>query len=284
MPNPSSFVNWNDYLGANQGAADQESQQLLGATDAQAGQLAGYRNTFVNGATQAGMDGAADPYQGRGGDYSNTELSYGSALEQLRDPGTRQAVMQKQFGSGTALDSALVGAGSGFNAGIDARTSAEASNKGAAEGMINQRFGDAQQGSKLMADYNAQQAQRAQATQNARQKDAAGQKYAEAQYDKSDNTKGWSKQQRDADIMTKAQGGGWQYGTDGQITSNANNVHTNNGTSSVDWDAFNGGNDATAHQAWENRPKTFWGGDMPFTNNTDPTAGGNDWNDYWGGK
>lgn len=115
MADPSNFVNWSDYLGVNQEAADAMTKRLMDPLKQQAGQLGTQQANFIGDAEQNGQMRGGYAYGSSGGEqnYQNSLMSYGDAVERMRDPAARQAVMQKQFGSGSALDSAMVGANGG---------------------------------------------------------------------------------------------------------------------------------------------------------------------------
>ncbi len=111
----SNFVNWNDYLGLNKDSADATANQLTNGLDAKRDALTSQQQNFSNEALMNGTTPGANAYGSAGGEqnYRDGLMSYGDAIERLKDPGTRQAVMQQQFGQASGLDSALVGAAGG---------------------------------------------------------------------------------------------------------------------------------------------------------------------------
>lgn len=115
MADPSNFVNWSDYLGVNQEAADAMTKRLMDPLNQQAGQLGTQQANFIGDAEQNGQTHGGYAYGSSGGEqnYHNSLMSYGDAVERMRDPAARASVMQKQFGSGSAIDSAMVGANGG---------------------------------------------------------------------------------------------------------------------------------------------------------------------------
>lgn len=100
-------VNWQDYFGLNQGAYQQQAQQLLSPLDAQDAQARQDVAGAARGAYQRGVMGqpGADWQTQQAG---NELMSYGDAVEKLQNPGTLQAALE---GSGHRPVSALDAAG-----------------------------------------------------------------------------------------------------------------------------------------------------------------------------
>ncbi len=106
-------VNWQDYFGLNQGAYQQQAQNLLSPLDAQDAQTRQDVAGSARGAYQRGVMGQpGEDWQYRrvfgGGDDPGELMSYGDAVEKLQNPGTLQAALE---GSGHRSVSALDAAG-----------------------------------------------------------------------------------------------------------------------------------------------------------------------------
>lgn len=118
MGAPSNFVSFADYAGLNQ----QAGQQMLDRATSGAGKLradaVSASDAHYNAARAAGNGetGGVAEFERTGEQARKGLASYGEFMQSLRDPGARQALMEKTYGKGavSALDSALAGsAGAG---------------------------------------------------------------------------------------------------------------------------------------------------------------------------
>lgn len=142
MPGPENFAAFQDYLGLNQGAADDMRSQVDASyTGPREEQLATLEQNHVNDAGAFGsasqtVDDSAhgtSPYSRAGAQYAQSGeavrkgvASYSEFLSGMSDPAKRQALMEKTYGKGavSALDTALTG-------GVDNRAQVNALKTGA---------------------------------------------------------------------------------------------------------------------------------------------------------
>lgn len=115
MSDPSSFLNWQDYLGLNEGVGETMANRTLEEADKLGGEARSAADARVSSAGRAGETGDLREYE-RAGERSRKALtSYGEFMQALKDPGARRTLMEKVYGKGavSARDSAMMGAQGG---------------------------------------------------------------------------------------------------------------------------------------------------------------------------
>lgn len=177
MDNDSGFVNWGDYFGLNQGAADKMAGDLTSGTlkgDADPAKINDLIEKHYGAARAAGEGTDAGTFKRTGDAVQAGLMSYGDAVRRLRDPAERQALMSKQYGQRVSdLDAGMAGQAGGatFDAGeknLNALTTRAESKSIDAENRMNayrrqtiaQQAADAADVEQRQARYDAREKQK----------------------------------------------------------------------------------------------------------------------------
>lgn len=112
MADPSTFVNWNDYLGLNEGVGETMANRTLEEADKLQADARAAADARFGAARGAGETGNLKAYEAAGEKSRKALASYGEFMQSLKAPAARQALMEKVYGKGSvsARDAAMMGA------------------------------------------------------------------------------------------------------------------------------------------------------------------------------
>ncbi len=254
MSDPNSFVSFADWLGLN----NEAGQEMLQRTSA-GGQKLRADAMSASDAHYAASRGAGEGGAGAQAQYDRTGeatrkglASYGEFMQGMADPGARQALMEKTYGRGvTRFDSLLAGAAGGGQLAKDQQQFQTDRSNIEARGMDADQRRDRY--SAQTADRKAGEAQdlaRRQTEADVREKDRLGRKYFldndghDAGTDRF--TVGMSKREREMNLESITRESGFK----------------NAKTGAVDWEGMGNFEKRYKQYYYDNRPKTFWGGEI----------------------